>query len=314
MIGEDIPEPIKEETSQELRLDGDEERGENEEPVSEGEVSEDQTVAIAQRISEGGQLVPRRRGADVQATPSIVRIMYLILGLAASYVVVNFKLESAPIGYCDTGSNTNNALEDIKSRRLAVEACNRENRTTLYLPPLSMNVSDERKEEGDQTPCPLPLLVPWAHPDTCTPCPDHATCGQYSVTCDLGYLLRPHPLLFFLPATPSPRSNTLSTHSSPTELAWKLISEALDGLPGLGSIALPSRCVEDPRRKRNIGVLGKAIESILGQERGRRLCTGGAAIEEAVKDTDGGDAKKWGLELEILRERMKQTTPVSSDL
>ncbi|KAG5654525.1 hypothetical protein H0H81_001166 [Sphagnurus paluster] len=107
----------------------------------------------------------------------------------------------------------------------------------------------------------------------------------------------------------SPRKTTLSLSSSPAELAWKILTELLDGLPGLGSVALPSRCIEDPRRKRNIGVLGKAIESLLGQERGRRICTGGKVLEESIKDVDGGEANRWGLELESLRELMKKKTP-----
>jgi hypothetical protein len=72
--------------------------------------------------------------------------------------------------------------------------------------------------------------------------------------------------------------------------------------------------VEDPKRKRNIGALGKAIESLLGQERGRRLCAGGKLMDDVVMDIDGGDAKKWGVELEKLRDAMKKKTPVGLKL
>ena len=89
------------------------------------------------------------------------------------------------------------------------------------------------------------------------------------------------------------------------------MSTVFDGLPGFGSVALPPRCVEDPKRKRNIGALGKAIESLLGQERGHRLCAGGKLIDDVVMDIDGGDARKWGVELERLRDVMKKKTPVS---
>jgi len=87
------------------------------------------------------------------------------------------------------------------------------------------------------------------------------------------------------------------------------LSMVLDGLPGFGSVALPPRCMEDPKRRRNIGALGKAIESLLGQERGHRLCAGGKAVDEVVMDIEGGDAKKWGVELEKLRDVMKKKTP-----
>jgi hypothetical protein len=92
------------------------------------------------------------------------------------------------------------------------------------------------------------------------------------------------------------------------------LSIGLDGFPGFGSVALRPRCVEDPKRKRNIGALGKAIESLLGQERGHRLCAGGKVIDDVVMDIDGGDAKKWGVELERLRDAMKRKTPVNLKL
>ncbi|KAG5353945.1 hypothetical protein C0989_011433 [Termitomyces sp. Mn162] len=68
------------------------------------------------------------------------------------------------------------------------------------------------------------------------------------------------------------------------------------------------RCIEDPERKKKIGSLGKAIESFLGQERGRRLCAGGETLKEPIDDSDGGDVKKWGMELENLREIMQKKT------
>jgi len=93
-------------------------------------------------------------------------------------------------------------------------------------------------------------------------------------------------------------------------LICKTTSVVLDGLPGLGSIALPPRCLEDPTRKRNIGALGKAIEVLLGQERGVRLCAGGKILSRIMKP-EGGEAKKWGVELRQLRETMRKKTSVS---
>jgi len=144
-------------------------------------------------------------------------------------------------------------------------------------------------------------------PQSCTPCPDHATCTQYGVVCDTGFILRPHPLLGFLPTIPSSK-NVSWDLSSPSQLICKTTSVVLDGLPGLGSIALPPRCLEDPTRKRNIGALGKAIEVLLGQERGVRLCAGGKILSRIVKPEEGGEAKKWGVELRQLRETMRKKT------
>jgi hypothetical protein len=242
-------------------------------------------------------------------TPFVIRLLYAFIILATSGAIINFKIESAPIGYCDMGKNTNGALESLKRRLDAIEECNKENRTVLYATPL------RGKGVADPTPCPPLSLIPLPHPSSCTPCPDHGNCTQHSVTCNTGYLLRPHPLLFFLPSPPPTLSNT-TLHplefSSPSDLVWKVVSEVTDGLPGLGSVALPPRCVEDPRRKRNIGVLGKVIEKMLGRERGKRLCVdGNPAI---VSEAEGGDAKRWGLDVEKLRESLKTKISVRINL
>lgn len=275
------------------------------------DISAEWSIAISRRIGEADKMVSRssapRRSHHTVAS-RILQLLYTAVALVICGVVLNYKTESADIGYCDRGSRTNNHLEELRGRQSAVESCNRENRTLLYLPPLS---AQSESEGGDLTPCPLPPLIPFPHPDSCAPCPDHATCSQYSVICDVGYLLRAHPLLPFLPASASAHNVSLSLSSPPIDLLWKVLSAGLDGLPGFGSIALPPRCVEDPKRKRNIGALGKAIESLLGQERGRRLCAGGKTMDDAVMDIDGGDAKKWGVELEKLRDVMKKKTPVS---
>jgi len=87
-----------------------------------------------------------------------------------------------------------------------------------------------------------------------------------------------------------------------------VLSTLLDGLPGLSPVALPPKCIEDPRRKKHIGALGKAIEAVLGQERGKRVCAGEVPI---LREFEGGEAKRWGLEMGALKELMKQKTAVS---
>jgi len=260
-----------------------------------GEESEDETITI-----------PSPQLPESKPTPLILRLLYLLIVLATSTAITNFKIESAPIGYCDTGKNTNDALEALKTKWNAIEECNRENRTYLY----PSKPSWLGKGDVDAALCPPPPLIPLLHPMSCTPCPEHASCSQHSITCATGYLLRPPPLLFFLPAPPSSVSNASLVplrFSSHSELVWKVLSEITDGLPGLGSVGLPPQCVEDPQRKRNIGALGKAIESILGQERGRRLCAGDSVI---VPEAKGGEAKRWGIEVESLRGQLKKKVSV----
>ncbi|KAJ6596853.1 Man1-Src1p-C-terminal domain-containing protein [Mycena vulgaris] len=242
----------------------------------EDEGEEDHNAVISRRIAEGGNQVAIRQSSaakKLSAMNILSRIVFLLFTLASSGVVLKYKSESATIGYCDAGRPTNQALEALRAERLSIEVCNREN-TTLV----------------DGTPCPPPALLP--HPDACTPCPEHGTCTQFSVACDTGFLLRPHPLLFFLPAERTP--DTVRT--------------ATDGLPGLGSVGLPPRCVEDPQRKLHIGKLGKAVEKELGQVRGRRVCAGSRG-PGPFSDADGGEARRWGKEVEKLKEEMRSRTP-----
>ena len=252
-------------------------------------------LAISQRLSDG--TLVRTSSPKSSASP-LLRFLAAIAALSVYLIVGPYKVQSAALGYCDTGSKTNDILERLRTRVAAVEACNRENRTLLYLP--SPGIEEE--------PCPAPPLLPFI-PDECTPCPDHATCTLDSVSCEHGFLLRPHPFLAFVSL---PSSNTLSPHSNLTPSAnavLNVVATTLDGVPGLGPVALPPRCVEDPKRKRHIGVLGKAIEAVLGLERGKRLC---ASEVLPVQDTEGGEAKRWGMHLDGLREAMKAKTAVSS--
>ncbi|KAI0256916.1 Man1-Src1p-C-terminal domain-containing protein [Lactifluus subvellereus] len=238
---------------------------------------------------------------DLAVSPPLVdglfpflRFLAVVAALLVYLVVGPYKSQSAALGYCDTDSNTNDFLERLRTRNAALEACNRENRTSLYLP--SPGVEEE--------PCPAPPLLPF-FPDECTPCPEHAACTPDSVSCEHGYLLRPHPLLAFISL---PSSNTLFPDSqlSPSANAvLKFVAATFDGMPGLGPVSFPPRCVEDPKRKRHIGVLGKAIEAVLGLERGKRLCAGEVPL---VQDTEGGEAKRWGMHFDALREAMKAKT------
>ena len=115
-------------------------------------------------------------------------------------------------------------------------------------------------------------------------------------------------MLSFIPVKPS--STELSTKYAAylAELFFQTVSAVTDGLPGFGSVGLPPRCVEDPQRRRNIGSLGKAIESILAKERGRRLCLRGN-IDHANSQED---AMRWGIEVENLRQVFKKKTAVRS--
>ena len=266
---------------------------------SEDQAQEDQTVAVSRRIAQGGQLVPK---APQTHSPSwSLRILYILIAAACSAAVASYKKESALIGYCDTGKNTNAALEALNAKWDAIESCNRENRTFLQLPPLAGS-SDSTREDAEPILCPPPALIPFLHTTHCTPCPEHASCTKSAVKCDNGFLLKPHVLLSIL--SPFDSSTTVTASK-----ARKFIEDVTNGLPYFGPIAFSRRCVEDPQRKKHIGALGKAVEALLGQERGMRLCAGNGL--EVFANRDGGEAKNWGMEIGELREVMKQKTPVS---
>lgn len=250
--------------------------------------------AVDDSVDQSRQLSLRKRSSWHLLTP-----FYAICLLVGLTVVINFKIESEFIGYCDAGSNTSRTLELFQVDLSAKQVCMRNNQTIPNF--LSAVIDGITLEDG--TPCPPLSLIPLPHPSACTPCPDYATCTSHTATCNSGYVLRPHPVLAVL----SPFG---TAPPGPVEAVWNFISKVTNGLPGLGPIALPPRCIEDPKRKRNIGALGKAIEALLGQERGRRLCAGGPPVQSVVPDGEGGEAKKWGLDIELLRETMKQKTAV----
>ena len=185
--------------------------------------------------------------------------LFMVLCLAASTSVFYvYKLESAPLGFCDTGKSTNSALLSLRKERQALQHCGYRN-----------------IGKTDLSACPVLMLTPAPLPDSCTPCPAHASCTRTKVQCDEVYIPKPH-LLSLVPYA----------------------SQLADGLPGFGPVAFPPKCVIDFTRKQNIGRLGKRIDNLLAVERGRRLCAG-VGID---KDMDGGDARKWGFEIYQLKE------------
>ena len=263
--------------------------------------------AVSRRIAQGADaLVPTTKP---QRKRSGLTLFIRFIGLVAIGLVSTFgydyKVKSASIGFCDTGKDTSDALVAARERHAAMKECNFEHRPKLW--------ADDREDNPD---CPLPIFSP----DSCTACPRHSTCTQHTATCETGYLIRPHPLLSFLPRPSTATSMSWSFPEQwepdyPVDYVWKAIGLAANGLPGLGPIALPPRCVEDPKRKRHIGALGKAIDAFLAQERGRKLCAGISPKEVKV----GGEneqlieARTWGVSLDNLKGLLREKTAVSGN-
>lgn len=263
---------------------------------------DEQTKSISKRVAQSVENLRNQPVSTVERPSWLKRFIFVCLFSVIAYQVREYKVEAATVGYCDAGTRTSRALEEVKTRHALVRECNRQNRTTLE------EVGDTRGQE--LTPCPLPPIIPLPQPESCTPCPDHASCSRFGVTCDTGYQIHPNALVFFLPTPPSASDISFDTASSPSEHLWAVLYNSLGGLPGFGSVALPPRCLEDPKRKLHIGALGKAIESTLGKERGRRICSGGKELQQHISDHEGGEAKKWGVELSKLKEIMRKKTSV----
>ncbi|KAI0695908.1 Man1-Src1p-C-terminal domain-containing protein [Cytidiella melzeri] len=296
--------------------------------------SDKQIVEVSERIAQGSQLV-RRKVKKSPAVSNTLRFFLALVAMASLTSLYNYKTESAPIGFCATGTKSNEVLEALRTRRAAVLECNRENRTLLWTGLQAHSTQAVHDPSPGPTPgdtpdsqlvnselCPPLSLLPIPPPDDCAPCPANAVCTSKSMTCETGYLLRPHPLLFFLSLNAAPHSRdaalrntyTLPEHDhigssgdkSLSHLTHSALSLALDGFPGLGPVAFPPRCVEDPQRKRHIGALGKAVDNMLAAERGRRLCAGVQVKQDT--GTQAEEAKKWGVEVDALKDALKRKT------
>ena len=316
-----VPHPVKgEEPEEELEPDQ-AERSPDElaSPIQESVQFSSDASEVVQELQKSVSAVSRRiaQGADTlvplikpKRKTSGLNLLVRFIGLVAIGLVSTFgydyKVKSASIGLCDTGKDTNDAVVAAKERHTAMKECNFEHRPKLW--------ADDREDNPD---CPLPIFSP----DSCTACPRHSACTQHTVTCETGYLVRPHPLLSFLPR---PSTATSMSWSFPeqwepdyaVDYVWKAIGMAANGLPGFGPIALPPRCVEDPKRKRHIGALGKAIEAFLAQERGRKLCAGMSPKEVKVDGENEQliESRTWGVSLDNLKGLLREKTAVSKNL
>jgi len=264
--------------------------------------------AVSRRIAQGADtLVPlTKRKHKTSGLSLFVRFVGLVvIGLVSTFGY-DYKVKSASIGFCDTGKDTNDALVAARDRHMAMKECNFEHRPKLW--------ADDREDNPD---CPLPIFSP----DSCTPCPRHSTCTQHTVSCETGYLVRPHPLLSFLPRPSTATSMSWSFPEEwepdyPVDYVWKAVGSVANGVAGFGPVALPPRCVEDPKRKRHIGALGKAIEAFLAQERGRKLCAGMSPKEVKVDGENEQliEARTWGVSLDNLKGLLREKTAVSKNL
>ena len=202
--------------------------------------------------------------------PTWARFLYGMALVLFMTVVGNYKLEASALGYCDAGTTTNAIVQE----RIAAQSFAQECRKHLMANTTEVDLAD----------CSALVLAPLPHPVNCTPCPEHATCTLHTVTCKTGYVPRPHPL---------------------TQIP--LLSDFLNGLPPLGSVALPPTCVLDGKRRKTISTMGRDIESVLASKRGDKICTGSTPHAAG----DGGKAREFGVDLVKFKETLRKWAEVS---
>nr|ODN85958.1 hypothetical protein L203_04457 [Cryptococcus depauperatus CBS 7841] len=201
---------------------------------------------------------------EIVPSPRITVPLSVLFFLLLTFVS-HFKGQSASIGFCDTGSHTNDISVNRQIARTESLKCFQE-RGELQA---TGEIEQAALLKCDASAVPLLPILP--SPQECTPCPIHATCMNGEViACASEYLLSPHPLQFLSPVA--------------------------DGLPGIGPRAFPPTCRPDTVKKRLIGSLAKTIEYSLAQRRGEAVCQG-------ISTDDKSNVEKYSEEEQHLRER-----------
>ena len=214
-----------------------------------------------------GEVIPPT-DAPVPILPTWLKFVLGMVSVLVLTVVGQYKNESVAIGYCDTGSSTNSRIQARLELQKEIKECQQR-----MLP----NSTDGAAHHDQDPRCnEIIPFVSLPHPTTCTSCPDHAKCMSKNIVCEPAYALKQHGLA-----------------------GIPLLSGACNGLPGLGPIAFPPRCVPDSRRRKTVGAISKNIESVLARVRGDRVCAGVQRPKEGESD-----AAAFGLSLEELRSVM----------
>lgn len=251
-----------------------EETDDEEDALDQANEAVDHNNAVSDRIgglsSKGAGLVRHVEPSKRTITGTLGQLFLALLAVLALTTGGIYKTESAAIGFCDAGLETNSILSNLRTQREFTHVCN----ARLIADGPDPDSDDPHSRFVDGVVCPLESLLPVPPPDSCTPCPKRATCDRSTVTCNGAFILQPHPIVKYIPG----------------------VEKILGGLPGFGSVAFPPQCVEDRRWLKQVGMLEKALESWLAKAKGDKICKG---LAKSV--SDGGDAKAWGVPIDQLR-------------
>ncbi|GJJ12172.1 hypothetical protein Clacol_006413 [Clathrus columnatus] len=235
---------------------------ESQDPLDDDDESEKALVTEISRTLAKGDPSRRQTIARRSSLPvSTRRILTYVVMITLSVILHSYKTKSVVNGFCDPDQDTNGIIEERKASLNALEEC--------------MQHAKNASENHEDVHCDPPPLLRSLEPMTCTPCPAHASCTPTNVSCKESFVIQSHPLAQ-LPVLPS----------------------LLNGLPGLGPIAFPPRCVEDEARKRKIGLIGAMLRHRLAVIRGEKLCSGKAASF----DQSAHEAMKWGTTVDLIHD------------
>ncbi|KAK4686735.1 hypothetical protein P7C73_g3381, partial [Tremellales sp. Uapishka_1] len=208
-------------------------------------------------------LIRRVQEAPVAAKSTIPLGLLFLLLLST---LLNYKSQSASLGYCDPTSETNNVILARNDAYHDARSCIARRAQDTLDPHVTSPSTIECNTKA------LPLIPILPRPDSCTPCPAHAVCDDgVLIACAPEYIL----------------------HSS----AFSFLSPVFDGLPSVGPKAFPPSCRPDTVKKRMIGGLAQEMEKELAKGRGQVVCAG-------LGKPDGrkGDGELFGMEESTLRE------------
>ncbi|ORX33516.1 Man1-Src1p-C-terminal domain-domain-containing protein [Kockovaella imperatae] len=208
---------------------------------------------------------PPAGAPPVDNRPPLIAIPLTMLFLILMSSITGWQKASQEIGFCDTGSSTNNLL---LARTAAIEAAN-----SCIARRTAQALDDPSAPRVECDVSALPLLPFIPRPSTCAPCPQHAACanGRF-YGCKHEYVYSENPL--------------------------GEVFSALNGMPFFGPRAFPPTCRPDTVRKRLIGTLAKEMEKDLARGRGAIVCAGYGA-----EDGRRGPGERFGLEESKLKAR-----------
>jgi hypothetical protein len=216
----------------------------------------------------------------------------ILLGILASsgFRLWQYQAESASIGYCDDGASTNSVLlarhvQASKLRQQRLELCEVENHRLREANPESELLICDGVDWFD--------IVP--HPDACTACPILGTCEDGKLlTCAEGYLEEKAPLAFLNPM--------------------------LNGLPFIGPVAFPFRCILDSAVAELANAIAVDIETELATGKGHIVCNAANLKDwwkigrKTSSDKNLPEAEVYGEKENDLRARFIAKRNVSFDM